>query len=364
MIESLEIENFQAHKYSVIEFHPGVNVITGTSDVGKSSILRALRWVIYNRPNGDDFKNWHCKKSDSVMVSVTFNDGYVAKERNKTNVYHLEEKDLEAVRSDIPEELQEITKMVDYNIQTQHQPYFLLQDSPGDVAKHLNKLIGLDVIDRVFKNINSYVMETTKNIGRLNNQRKEIEHELGKLEYLDSFASQLNTLEAEVEQLETNRQRANLLRNIVNQIADLIEAEAEEKEILKLEPICQEFKQLFEGMNETNNIITVLTRILDNFEYTQTKIREVSEILIIEEPIKTIKNMILDYDVMDQKAESLDNFIGAITKTNNKIQEYRSSLKDDVVKYVDLLKENKECPTCKGKINNQIIKELERKLLN
>ena len=57
MIQSLQINNFQSHKYSVMELHKGVNVIIGPSDSGKTTILRALRWLVWNRPSGDAFRS-------------------------------------------------------------------------------------------------------------------------------------------------------------------------------------------------------------------------------------------------------------------------------------------------------------------
>ncbi len=55
MIKSAKLINFQSHIDSLLEFHSGVNSITGQSDSGKSSILRAINWVIHNKPSGDAF---------------------------------------------------------------------------------------------------------------------------------------------------------------------------------------------------------------------------------------------------------------------------------------------------------------------
>jgi len=57
MIKTLSIQNYQSHKDSTLEFDPGVNVIVGSTDSGKTAIIRALRWLIWNRPNGDSFRS-------------------------------------------------------------------------------------------------------------------------------------------------------------------------------------------------------------------------------------------------------------------------------------------------------------------
>jgi ABC-type transporter Mla maintaining outer membrane lipid asymmetry ATPase subunit MlaF len=51
-IKKLIIENFQSHKYTEVDFSEGFNIIFGPSDYGKSAIIRALRWVLYNEPGG------------------------------------------------------------------------------------------------------------------------------------------------------------------------------------------------------------------------------------------------------------------------------------------------------------------------
>jgi DNA repair protein SbcC/Rad50 len=44
-INKVRIENFQSHEDTLMEFHKGLNVITGPSDHGKSAVMRAIKWV-------------------------------------------------------------------------------------------------------------------------------------------------------------------------------------------------------------------------------------------------------------------------------------------------------------------------------
>ena len=57
MINTLQIEGFQSHDSTEIELSKGVNVIIGSSDSGKSSIIRACKWAFQNRPQSDSFRN-------------------------------------------------------------------------------------------------------------------------------------------------------------------------------------------------------------------------------------------------------------------------------------------------------------------
>jgi len=55
VVEKITIKNFQSHEETELQFSSGVNVIVGSSDSGKSAILRALKWVVQNKPSGTAF---------------------------------------------------------------------------------------------------------------------------------------------------------------------------------------------------------------------------------------------------------------------------------------------------------------------
>lgn len=156
MIKNLHVENFQSHENSHVEFAPGVNVVVGTSDGGKSALLRALNWVATNRPTGEAFRSrWG---GDTVVTAVLADGGAVERLRSdKKNEYRLFADDpqaestvLKAVGQDVPAEVAAALRLGDVNIQYQmDSPFLLSRDwSPGRVAEYLNEIVGLDAIDR------------------------------------------------------------------------------------------------------------------------------------------------------------------------------------------------------------------------
>ena len=70
MIKSIQIKNIQSHKDTSLEFSPGINAIVGSSNNGKSAVLRALYWARYNRPLGTDtlLSHWAVDKKGNQMV--------------------------------------------------------------------------------------------------------------------------------------------------------------------------------------------------------------------------------------------------------------------------------------------------------
>ena len=85
MLSCLSIENFQSHEHSFLEFSKGINVITGSSDSGKTAILRALYWIIWNRPQGDSFKSWWGGDTKcSLVIDKKFG---ITRSKDKDNLY-------------------------------------------------------------------------------------------------------------------------------------------------------------------------------------------------------------------------------------------------------------------------------------
>src|SRR6056297_3113297 len=176
-LDSVIIKNFQSHKASELQFIPGVNVVIGPSDAGKSAIFRALNWVLTNWPLGNAFRSeW----GGETRVELSTTDGEVvtrSKDKN-TNKYVLGENVLKAFGSDPPEAVQQALEMDEINIQSQTDPPFLLVSSPGEVAQMLNQAASIDDIDVVMAGLKKGHNEIRRDIQtgkqQLKNQQEKL----------------------------------------------------------------------------------------------------------------------------------------------------------------------------------------------
>lgn len=147
MIRGVDITNFQAHRRLRVLFRPGVNAIIGPTDRGKSAILRAIRWVVENRPRGDAFRTYG---TDRTVVEVRLSTGRsVTREKGEWNGYTLDGGRFAAVGADVPAEVAGLFGFSEFNWQGQHDPPFLLSATPGEVARTLNGLVDLECIDGI-----------------------------------------------------------------------------------------------------------------------------------------------------------------------------------------------------------------------
>ena len=150
MLECLTIRNFQCHRYLQIAFTDPIVSIVGRSDVGKTSIFRAIRWLSLNRPAGNEFISWG---STFTRVSLIVNGQTVVRKRGRSNSYSLGSKKFHAFGQDVPEEIASLLNAGEISFQSQFAGPWLFDRSPGEVARELNKIVDLELIDRTLANL-------------------------------------------------------------------------------------------------------------------------------------------------------------------------------------------------------------------
>lgn len=143
MIRSLSLTNFQAHASRTFEFREGLNVIVGPTDAGKSSLIRALTWLALH---GNSDYTRHGQKECSVTVET--DTGTVTRFKGKRNGYTVNGEDYVAVGATQPVPVSLVLRLSPVNIGLQHDPVYLLSLSPGQIAKEINKIVDLSVIDQ------------------------------------------------------------------------------------------------------------------------------------------------------------------------------------------------------------------------
>lgn len=249
MIRTIEISNFQSHKNTILELSDGVNVIKGRSHSGKSSIVRALEWAILNRLRGDYFSSHFAGKKEETSVGIEFSDGeYIIRRRSSgVNGYDLSEgSNIEAIRSDLPEEVSSITQMSDVNIQCQDELYYMLKETPGYVAKELNKLVGLDIIDTTLTKLNKLENENKVKLGLLQTDSKKAKESLKELDYVRDLEKKVVELESLWEEYQALDRRKNKIEDLYRSYKKLNETIEADQEWLSIKEPANEILQLLE----------------------------------------------------------------------------------------------------------------------
>lgn len=295
MIKEIHIHNFQSHKHSELELDAGVNVIVGASDSGKSAIIRALRWLIWNRPVGDSFiSNW----ADGSFVNVVTDEQDVIQRLKspKGNQYRINDKTFKAIGNDVPQPVQEILNMDETNLQQQLDSPFLLASTPGEVASYFNKVAHLTQIDDAVRRIQSQYRSISSQITADEVQIQSFESDLKRYQFIDKFEARLEILEEEEKKLVQLQTALRNLTTIINQLKGLWEEMEQDKEFLQLEQKVEDLLDLYNAKQQ-------ITIHLDDLKYAVGMLQSFA---IAEQKYKGLKKL----------AASIDNLLGLYESQN------------------------------------------------
>ena len=228
-IVKVELHNFQSHEDTVVDFSSGLNIIIGESNNGKTSIMRAIMWVIDNQPLGTDFI---MAGKDDCWVKVTYDDGsFIERGRTikDTGYYKVQFKDengnihgaeYRGFTNAVPVEVANIHQMpkvsitkdieTHLNVLSQLDGPFLLTESPLVKASAIGRITGTHIIDAAIKESNKTIQSNRKLIKNYEQELAEKEAELKALpdiNIMSSFSDAYSFIIAYIKQLSDSIQK-------------------------------------------------------------------------------------------------------------------------------------------------------------
>ena len=285
-IEKINISDFQIWDEVEIILKD-FNVIKGSSNSGKSAIVRAINMVI----NNDWHKSWLRKDQSNAKVKITFDDGtYIERTRGGINSVSIKSKhgELESwsgFGSSYPQRVMEFLNLGEENCSYQFDSHFFLSLTPTKRALTLGTFSDLQKIDSILIDVQKNIRDNDNLIKALELNLQNGNEELVKarnilraenavrilveandlnlkLQQLFDIKEQLDAINLELE----NYDHLELLTSVTSELEamysmlDLFEIDGEissiEREISKLnleikpEEICPTCGQLVEESHE------------------------------------------------------------------------------------------------------------------
>lgn len=348
MIKSVKIKNFQSHRKTFLEFDKGVNVIVGASDSGKTAIIRALRWLVWNRPTGDSFcSTW----GGNTHVSVETDTHKISRNKGKENNYVVQQNDkkpieFKAFGTGTPTDIQEILNINEINLQQQLDKPFLLSDSPGQVAGFFNKIAGIDLIDNSIKAIQKEIRATTQTITSLKEIVEEENEELKKYDNLDIVEKEIVRLE-KLERKKTGLVRRG--RELFALVYNIKDVDSEIAEINKLRKYEKRVDLLIGKVEQRNALLVKrnsLNFLIGKYQKQDEKMSEYRKLLALDGQLTPLLQNIAKRALLEAK---LATFKAWLVKYNRLTTE----LDQTALKLAELNKQYEQieiCPFCGNKL--------------
>lgn len=251
ILKNIKLDNFQIHDSIDLDFCDGVNCIVGESDIGKSSIIRALRWVFTNKPAG--ISTLISENETKTKVSVKLDDIVITRLRGKsTNYYNIQGNKISNFGREVPEHLRKylgdkvkiLSESIDIGFSLQHNPAFMVGDSSSFKGKILDSICGNDIIIKCVRKCKDNLLEHNRESKYLNRKLLELEEEIGIYSWTIKCAADIKNLVKMRKELEEEIcivDRLEIIRNDLIEIDEEIECcEDKEEKLDKIEN-CAEF---------------------------------------------------------------------------------------------------------------------------
>jgi len=347
MIKQLSIFNFQSHKDSHLEFTDGVNVIVGASDSGKSAIIRALKWLVWNRPSGEALRSSWGGKTE---VELFTDDAHVVRSKDKEELYVLGDQHFKAFRTDVPKEIQDALNMTEINLQQQLDQPFLLSLSAGQVAEHFNHIAKLDQIDRGLSNINKTIRELEADRKYKQSDIEEKEKQVLQFGHLERFEAEIEVLEDLENRTKQKRNAITDLTAKINSLESILIDIGNMQDTLTMEkPVLDLLAQIDERNAKEENI-GQLDIAIGKLETAGNNIKEYQEIIFFEKDVNGLLKSVADKKVLVEDHRLLSNEVRRLSDIKVSLEKGQIKIENLQNMYNKNLKELGICPLCGSKI--------------
>lgn len=347
MIQSIRIQNFQSHSSSYLEFSPGINIITGQSNNGKTAILRAFNWLCFNRPQGIAFKSTFSDKKDTCSVALTINGQEIVRDKNNSiNLYKVGSSLFTTIGNDVPQEVISAINVSDINIQGQFEKHFLITESPGEIGRTINKIVKLEDIDTLISSISSKISSTNKEIELKKQDVDKLNVSLEKFKDYDSIESLVNQIvenDIKVKDLEHKVKILDYTINEGTRVEKLIHGL--ENSYDNLEEQVSGLEQAWLTYNTNIKIIQELSKLGNTVNVLDTKIHDAEAILSGCDALQDIEEQLIKYSVGLETLNRINNIIKDWNKYFETMKRVEKLIEKDTKEFETLLSEY-GCPLC------------------
>lgn len=335
-MNKLVLKNYQGHVDTTIVLGKTLTTLTGSTNAGKSTIPRAIRFVNNNKPSGTNFihKNTQCASviiDDSIEHHRTLmQNWYVTPDGTPEGKIH------KALRTNVPEEVTNALKLGEVNFQAQHDPLFLISQTPGKRAQELSTLIDLESAHKALKYLSSTKAKAKANIDvtlkSIDIKNAEVEalagiHEadkaLNKLEVKEAAITKLTT---EVDTIKRALHEVQAAKKVISELPD----DSALPDLQALIQAHQSYNNDVNDLYELQKVITAIKAAREQLQWNPNKlINKLKAFMKLNNEYKKIKASVASVEICREKVRTSKEEEAA---AQAEIEAYKGS----------------ECPLCGG----------------
>lgn len=356
------LENFQGFERGEFDLSPHLNILVGVSNVGKSSVARALSLVLYNQWD----KSWcrHGAKFCRITLETSTGITVIREKGEKVNRYILRSPDspelfLESFGTTTPGQIQNALKIHEVQIDTtdklnlnlagQMDALFLLSQTGSYRAKVLGKLSGATYLDHAIRELNKDRRRITAEKDAEAKSAGELKIQVDKFSAVESFSGEISNLEARLVSLAASEQRVEQIRSLLERVKALRDSwmrEHAKTELLKTFNLSV-IEDLVIQVDKIKAIGLLLGKIV-SFKQTflkQTKLNELLNLIDLS-GITKIEEKVHNFKAKEDLACRLLDKLGLIVLVTSDLNQAEQEHAEAAQQYADMLRDAGVCPIC------------------
>lgn len=369
MFKNLTIKNFKSHKDTRIDFSPGINVLSGIGQAGKTAaLIGAVELLSKNRPSSGGYLSDFAGLKGTTNISLGLTEGIkvslskrISVDKNgekkvRSTVYHMsgggKEGDWSGVGKNVPDEVESVLNLSHLSFQKQLDSPFLVTSSPGEIARVINRVTKLDKSDL-------WVAEITKRINRANSdvdlfedQRKEANKELERYSNISEVETVVRDLKSTYDRLRDIRRKVLFLDKDLILVENFIEGINKLKKFLDAEKYILKAEVLLRKLH----LIASKKELVRQFISLTVYIKKKSSLLVVLTELDSIVELRKEKMKFEYLIHRVESFTKVIDGLNTKYKEARNE-------YIAQLKEFGKCPLCLSDINAECIKRIREEFM-
>lgn len=376
-VSKIVLKNFESHEHTVLDLSPKITAITGRTDSGKSSIFRAIYWLVNNEPRGEEFIRRGC---NFCCVELHLEDGKIigrkkGKEgKDSVNQYYViapGEKPVvyDSVGNSVPEELWVLLGMNTFllpgenkptlNFAEQGSPPFGVYDSGPERARKLSAFSGIDKADSAIKLLTNDIRALRRSIATTEESLSDLRSSLQKLKVLDSLEAAVKKARVLYDQADEARLSVEHLKEIKNRLSYLNEKCEQAQNILRnireLEVHSPNLETAFKALNsleELNSFKNLIENINHKTAYLERLSKTFSQVDFMCEKMEEARKKITAIEELKTYKERVKTLSGNVAGAKEKIQKIEKESEELEKTYHAKLKSLEVCPLCNQTITN------------
>ena len=369
-IKQVKLINFQDHKETTVDFTEGVNLIVGSSDAGKSAILRAVNFVFQNDLRGNSFIR---VGTTECSVTIVFSDGIEITRVKGTDVnnYILKDENEELhvfskVASTVPEQIQKYLgnpplddKKRPIAYADQMANLFLVDLNSSDLPRTLSELTGIQHLQTAAETLGKNARSYDRSIKERNDKIKKLNDDLVQYQYVDKDYDSISTIQSELNNLSNTLENINKARNFIKRNNEI------SSEAKKINNLSSKYKSLADIKPQIENLSNLLTSIKTSrihlsfhvkktkeFKSTKADLDKYSNLCneVFKNKLESVSGLKSNLETAEKYHNQNTTLLSSIEKVKIDLQSEQTNIEDLQSSLDDLIQSLKDagdwCNTC------------------